>query len=129
MVDKNRATGGGDVPTLDWRVWGDEWSEDSKGIPVFGRNIARLYEAFADGKKEGVLGWEEADKSGEREERAPIRITSAEDGSGIGCAVVAAMEVRRRREGATEDGEEEEKKGEGGKEEAAKSEGYGKRER
>lgn len=28
MVDKNRATGGGDVPTLDWRVWGDEWSED-----------------------------------------------------------------------------------------------------
>ena len=47
-----------------------------------------------------VLGWEEEDKSGEREERAPIRITSAEDGSGIGCAVVAAMEVRRRREGA-----------------------------
>ena len=28
LVDKNRATGGGDVPTLDWRVWGDEWSED-----------------------------------------------------------------------------------------------------
>ena len=47
-----------------------------------------------------VLGWEEEDKSGEREERAPIRITSAEDGSGIGCAVVAAMEVSRRREGA-----------------------------
>jgi hypothetical protein len=28
LVDKNRATGGGDVPTLDWRVWGDEWSEE-----------------------------------------------------------------------------------------------------
>jgi hexokinase len=43
-----------------------------------------------------VLGWDEADRSGEREEHAPIRITSAEDGSGIGCAVVAAMEVERR---------------------------------
>lgn len=31
LVDKNRATGGGDVPTLDWRVWGDEWSEDEEG--------------------------------------------------------------------------------------------------
>jgi hexokinase len=46
-----------------------------------------------------VLGWDEEDRSGEREETAPIRITSAEDGSGIGCAVVAAMEVGRREAG------------------------------
>lgn len=43
-----------------------------------------------------VLGWDEEDRSGEREEEAPVRITSAEDGSGVGCAVVAAMEVGRR---------------------------------
>jgi glyoxylase-like metal-dependent hydrolase (beta-lactamase superfamily II) len=31
LVDKNQATGGGDVPALDWKVWGDEWEEDSDG--------------------------------------------------------------------------------------------------
>jgi len=36
----------------------DEFSE----IPLFGRNVARLYEAFADGKGkgQGVLDWEDA---------------------------------------------------------------------
>jgi hypothetical protein len=28
LVDKNKATGGGDVPSLDWRVWGDEWEDE-----------------------------------------------------------------------------------------------------
>jgi predicted dehydrogenase len=32
----------------------DEWS----GLMVYGRNVARLYDAFADGA-EGVLSWEE----------------------------------------------------------------------
>ena len=41
-----------------------------------------------------VLGWGEEGRRGEGE--APIRLTSAEDGSGVGCAVVAAMEVGRR---------------------------------
>lgn len=40
-----------------------------------------------------ILGWEE--------EASPIRLVAAEDGSGVGCAIVAAMEVERRaREGA-----------------------------
>ncbi|CAI6335270.1 unnamed protein product [Periconia digitata] len=41
----------------------DEWSrEDGGGVPLFARNIARLYEAFAEGKGEGdgVLGFEQA---------------------------------------------------------------------
>ncbi|PVI07496.1 NAD-P-binding protein [Periconia macrospinosa] len=41
-------------------VDGGEWSSEEKGVPLFGRNVARLYEAFADGEKEAVLGWEEA---------------------------------------------------------------------
>lgn len=39
-----------------------------------------------------ILDW----RLGEDEE-GPIRITSAEDGSGVGCAVVAAMELERRK--------------------------------
>ncbi|CAA9965817.1 Hexokinase [Pyrenophora teres f. maculata] len=40
-----------------------------------------------------VLAWEDADG-----EKGPIRITSAEDGSGVGCAIIAAMELERRGE-------------------------------
>jgi len=38
----------------------DEWSGEK--FPLYAKNIARLYEAFADGKgkEEGVLGWEDA---------------------------------------------------------------------
>jgi predicted dehydrogenase len=40
----------------------DAAKDDFSETPLFGRNIARLYEAFADGKgtAEGVLDWEEA---------------------------------------------------------------------
>jgi hexokinase len=37
-----------------------------------------------------ILGWEDGDGAGR------IEITSAEDGSGVGCAIVAAMEIERR---------------------------------
>ena len=40
-----------------------------------------------------ILGWEGKGKRGED----PIVITSAEDGSGVGCAIVVAMEMERRR--------------------------------
>ncbi|KAF9701599.1 hypothetical protein EKO04_000737 [Ascochyta lentis] len=40
-----------------------------------------------------ILGWSEAEK---KEGEGPIKITSAEDGSGIGCAIIAAMELERR---------------------------------
>jgi hexokinase len=40
-----------------------------------------------------ILGWNEEDK---REGEGPIKITSAEDGSGIGCAIIAAMELEKR---------------------------------
>jgi hexokinase len=42
-----------------------------------------------------ILEW--GGKRGERKgEEDPISITSAEDGSGIGCAIIAAMELERR---------------------------------
>ncbi|KAJ4313995.1 Hexokinase isoenzyme 2 [Neodidymelliopsis sp. IMI 364377] len=41
-----------------------------------------------------ILGWEEDVVQGGKE--GPIKITSAEDGSGIGCAIIAAMEIERR---------------------------------
>ncbi|CAN9087711.1 unnamed protein product [Alternaria sp. RS040] len=40
-----------------------------------------------------VLGWKE-EECGEGE--GPIAITSAEDGSGLGCAIIGAMELERR---------------------------------
>lgn len=40
-----------------------------------------------------VLGWKE-EECGEGE--GPIIITSAEDGSGLGCAIIGAMELERR---------------------------------
>jgi hexokinase len=40
-----------------------------------------------------VLDWKN-DASGKRDD--PITITSAEDGSGVGCAIIAAMEMERR---------------------------------
>jgi hexokinase len=40
-----------------------------------------------------VLGWKE-EECGEGE--GPITITSAEDGSGLGCAIIGAMELERR---------------------------------
>ncbi|PVH96794.1 hypothetical protein DM02DRAFT_730960 [Periconia macrospinosa] len=44
-----------------------------------------------------VLGWRERGEGvGDRED--PIVITSAEDGSGVGCAIIAAMEMARRKE-------------------------------
>jgi hexokinase len=39
-----------------------------------------------------VLGWREEDCGGD----GPITITSAEDGSGVGCAIIGAMELERR---------------------------------
>lgn len=44
------------------RLEKDEWSGEQ--YPLYSRNIARLYEAFADGKgtTDGVLGWEDAVK-------------------------------------------------------------------
>lgn len=47
LVDKNKATGGGDVPTLDWRVWGDEMSKEEgegerEGILVAGVRVLPL---------------------------------------------------------------------------------------
>ncbi|KAI4693005.1 uncharacterized protein J4E88_001376 [Alternaria novae-zelandiae] len=39
-----------------------------------------------------VLGWKEEDCGGD----GPITITSAEDGSGVGCAIIGAMELERR---------------------------------
>jgi len=39
-----------------------------------------------------VMGWAEEEKEGEER----VRITSAEDGSGVGCAIIAAMELERR---------------------------------
>lgn len=48
----------------------------------------------------GILGWEE--ELAERGDGAggPIKITSAEDGSGVGCAIIAAMELVRRKKKA-----------------------------
>lgn len=40
-----------------------------------------------------ILEWSEEEK---REGEGPIKITSAEDGSGIGCAIIAAMELEKR---------------------------------
>ncbi|KAF1362438.1 hypothetical protein EJ07DRAFT_163678 [Lizonia empirigonia] len=40
-----------------------------------------------------ILGWSEEDS---KEGEGPIKITSAEDGSGIGCAIIAAMKLERR---------------------------------
>lgn len=34
----------------------------------------------------------------------PIKITSAEDGSGVGCAIIAAMEIARREKEGEEGG-------------------------
>jgi hexokinase len=40
-----------------------------------------------------VLGWKEEECG---EGKGPITITSAEDGSGVGCAIIGAMELERR---------------------------------
>lgn len=40
-----------------------------------------------------ILDWSKDDK---KEGEGPIKITSAEDGSGIGCAIIAAMELGKR---------------------------------
>jgi len=55
-----------------------------------------------------ILDWsqsdrEEMDESGEGDESqmGPIVLTSAEDGSGVGAAVIAAMTLERRRKGET----------------------------
>jgi hexokinase len=42
-----------------------------------------------------ILDWKEEWMHGE----GPIKITSAEDGSGIGCAIIAAMEIEKRKGG------------------------------
>ncbi|CAO2656262.1 Nn.00g050650.m01.CDS01 [Neocucurbitaria sp. VM-36] len=51
-----------------------------------------------------ILDWKEDKEEGQggemgKEDGAggPIKITSAEDGSGVGCAIVAAMEIARRK--------------------------------
>jgi hexokinase len=43
-----------------------------------------------------ILEWREEEMGGENGAEGPIRITSAEDGSGIGCAIIAAMELQKR---------------------------------
>ena len=45
-----------------------------------------------------ILDWEEHVADGEEGvgNEGPIRLTSAEDGSGVGCAIIAAMELERR---------------------------------
>lgn len=54
---------GGEQKTEEVSVESDVWSEGGeKEVPLFARNVARLYEAFAEGKgrEEGVLGFEDA---------------------------------------------------------------------
>lgn len=51
------ASGATEEVVVENDVWGGE-----KELPLYARNIARLYEAFADGKgkEDGVLGFEDA---------------------------------------------------------------------
>lgn len=44
-----------------------------------------------------ILGWKQEWMEGEEGTSGPIRITSAEDGSGVGCAIIAAMELEKRK--------------------------------
>jgi hexokinase len=44
-----------------------------------------------------ILDWKDEWKEGKDGANGPIKITSAEDGSGIGCAIIAAMELEKRR--------------------------------
>jgi hexokinase len=44
-----------------------------------------------------ILEWKDEEMGGKDGAEGPIRITSAEDGSGIGCAIIAAMELEKRR--------------------------------
>jgi hexokinase len=53
--------------------------------PKFKRRWARALGEILDWKDEWMDG------------KGPIKITSAEDGSGIGCAIIAAMELEKRR--------------------------------
>jgi hexokinase len=44
-----------------------------------------------------ILDWKDEWKEGKDGASGPIKITSAEDGSGVGCAIIAAMEIEKRR--------------------------------
>ena len=44
-----------------------------------------------------ILGWKDEWMEGKDGTNGPIKITSAEDGSGVGCAIIAAMELEKRR--------------------------------
>jgi hexokinase len=56
--------------------------------PKFKRRWAKALGEILDWKEEWVQGKDGAE--------GPIRITSAEDGSGVGCAIIAAMEMEKR---------------------------------
>jgi hexokinase len=43
-----------------------------------------------------ILDWNMAGQ-GKHDGEGPITITSAEDGSGVGCAIIGAMELERRK--------------------------------
>lgn len=43
-----------------------------------------------------ILDWKDEWKEGNDGASGPIKITSAEDGSGVGCAIIAAMEIEKR---------------------------------
>jgi hexokinase len=43
-----------------------------------------------------ILDWKDEWKEGKDGASGPIKITSAEDGSGVGCAIIAAMEIEKR---------------------------------
>jgi predicted dehydrogenase len=45
----------GKVEQIDWN-----WSEWQEALPLIGRNVAALYEAYANGQKEGIASFEEA---------------------------------------------------------------------
>jgi predicted dehydrogenase len=45
----------GKVEQIDWN-----WSEWQEALPLIGRNVAALYEAYANGQKEGIASSEEA---------------------------------------------------------------------
>lgn len=43
------------VRDIDWAV-----NDDAENLPLLVKNVARLYEAFADGRQDEYVGWEEA---------------------------------------------------------------------
>lgn len=66
LTDKNKATGGGDVPTLEWRIWGDEMKdqeseEERNGFDVCGVNVVPLKGELAIYPIQQLMALEQAD--------------------------------------------------------------------